>query len=66
MDEIGRGTSTFDGTALAWASLKYLHQTNRSRALFATHYHEVANMAEDSLSNAKCYRMSIDLFPVWI
>ncbi len=41
LDEIGRGTATFDGLAIAWATLEYLHDVNRSRALFATHYHEL-------------------------
>jgi DNA mismatch repair protein MutS len=41
LDEIGRGTATFDGLSIAWAAIEHLHDTNRSRALFATHYHEL-------------------------
>ncbi|MFO1033479.1 MAG: DNA mismatch repair protein MutS [Hyphomicrobiales bacterium] len=41
LDEIGRGTATFDGLSIAWAALEYLHAVNRCRALFATHYHEL-------------------------
>ncbi|HEY2356551.1 MAG TPA: DNA mismatch repair protein MutS [Phenylobacterium sp.] len=42
LDEIGRGTATYDGLAIAWACTEALHETNRCRALFATHYHELA------------------------
>ncbi|MGL4635592.1 MAG: DNA mismatch repair protein MutS [Beijerinckiaceae bacterium] len=45
LDEIGRGTATFDGLSIAWASIEHLHATNRSRALFATHYHELTALA---------------------
>jgi DNA mismatch repair protein MutS len=45
LDEIGRGTATFDGLSIAWASLEHLHEVNRSRALFATHYHELTALA---------------------
>ena len=41
LDEIGRGTATFDGLSIAWAAVEYLHEVNRCRALFATHYHEL-------------------------
>ena len=41
LDEIGRGTSTFDGLSIAWAALEHLHEVNRCRCLFATHYHEL-------------------------
>ncbi|WP_199252620.1 DNA mismatch repair protein MutS [Chachezhania sediminis] len=41
LDEIGRGTATYDGLSIAWATLEHLHDMNRSRALFATHYHEL-------------------------
>jgi DNA mismatch repair protein MutS len=42
LDEIGRGTATYDGLAIAWACAEALHEVNRCRALFATHYHELA------------------------
>jgi DNA mismatch repair protein MutS len=41
LDEIGRGTATFDGLSIAWAAIEHLHEANRCRALFATHYHEL-------------------------
>ena len=41
LDEIGRGTATYDGLSIAWATVEHLHEVNRSRALFATHYHEL-------------------------
>ena len=44
LDEIGRGTATYDGLAIAWACAEALHDTNRCRALFATHYHELAQL----------------------
>ncbi len=52
LDEVGRGTSTYDGLALAWAVAEAVHEANRSRCLFATHYHELARLAEtcDALS----------------
>lgn len=46
LDEVGRGTSTYDGLALAWAVAEAIHENNRSRCLFATHYHEMARLAE--------------------
>jgi DNA mismatch repair protein MutS len=45
LDEIGRGTATFDGLSIAWAAIEHLHQTNRCRALFATHFHELTALA---------------------
>jgi DNA mismatch repair protein MutS len=45
LDEIGRGTATFDGLSIAWAAVEHLHETNRCRALFATHYHELTALA---------------------
>lgn len=46
LDEIGRGTATFDGLSIAWAAIEHLHEVNRSRALFATHYHELTALAQ--------------------
>ncbi len=46
LDEIGRGTATWDGLSIAWATLEHLHQVNRCRSLFATHYHELTALAE--------------------
>ena len=50
LDEIGRGTATYDGLAIAWACAEALHETNRCRGLFATHYHELA-VLEDRLAH---------------
>ena len=52
LDEVGRGTSTYDGLALAWAVAEAVHEVNRCRCLFATHYHELSRLAEtcDALS----------------
>ena len=54
LDEIGRGTATYDGLSIAWATLEHLHETNRCRGLFATHYHELTALAGklDNLANA--------------
>ncbi|PRD43473.1 DNA mismatch repair protein MutS [Phyllobacterium phragmitis] len=46
LDEIGRGTATFDGLSIAWAAVEYLHEKNRCRALFATHFHEMTALSE--------------------
>ncbi|MCR9087980.1 MAG: DNA mismatch repair protein MutS [Rhodobacteraceae bacterium] len=46
LDEIGRGTATYDGLSIAWATLEHLHEVNRCRALFATHYHEMTALAD--------------------
>jgi DNA mismatch repair protein MutS len=46
LDEIGRGTATFDGLSIAWATVEHLHDVSQCRALFATHYHELTAMAE--------------------
>ncbi len=45
LDEIGRGTATFDGLSIAWATIEHLHEANRCRALFATHFHELTTLA---------------------
>jgi DNA mismatch repair protein MutS len=45
LDEIGRGTATFDGLSIAWAAIEHLHEVNRCRALFATHFHEMTALA---------------------
>ncbi|WP_192900974.1 DNA mismatch repair protein MutS [Marinicauda algicola] len=47
LDEIGRGTSTYDGLSIAWAAVEHLHAVNRCRALFATHYHELTRLADE-------------------
>jgi DNA mismatch repair protein MutS len=54
LDEIGRGTATYDGLSIAWATLEHLHDVNRARALFATHYHEMTSLAGklDGVDNA--------------
>ncbi|WP_347828839.1 DNA mismatch repair protein MutS [uncultured Planktomarina sp.] len=54
LDEIGRGTSTYDGLSIAWATLEHLHDVNRCRALFATHYHELTQLSAklDHVDNA--------------
>ena len=54
LDEIGRGTATYDGLSIAWATLEHLHDVNGCRALFATHYHEMTQLAEkmDGVENA--------------
>ena len=46
LDEIGRGTATFDGLSIAWAAVEFLHEKNRCRAIFATHFHEMTALAE--------------------
>jgi DNA mismatch repair protein MutS len=54
LDEIGRGTSTYDGLSIAWATLEHLHDVNQCRALFATHYHELTQLTAklDRVDNA--------------
>ena len=58
LDEIGRGTATFDGLAIAWSVLDFLHNKIKSRTLFATHYHELTSLKED-LNHLSCHKMSI-------
>lgn len=61
LDEIGRGTATFDGLSIAWAVVEYLHEVNKCRALFATHYHELAVLAQ-KLSAMTLHCMKIKEF----
>lgn len=65
LDEIGRGTATWDGLAIAWATAEHLHEVNRSRALFATHYHELTALADRlracSLSHLRAREWNGDL-----
>ncbi len=58
LDEIGRGTSTYDGLAIAWAAVEYLHARLRAKTLFATHYFELTELAEQ-LSGVKNYHVSV-------
>jgi DNA mismatch repair protein MutS len=58
LDEVGRGTATYDGLAIAWASVEYLHAHTRAKSLFATHYHELTELA-DQLSGVKNYHVSV-------
>jgi DNA mismatch repair protein MutS len=58
LDEIGRGTSTYDGLAIARAVVEHLHEVTGARTLFATHYHELASMA-DELAHLRVYTMAI-------
>ncbi len=58
LDEIGRGTATFDGLSIAWASVEHLHEVNRCRALFATHFHELTALKE-KLDALACYTMRV-------
>ncbi len=62
LDEMGRGTSTFDGLALAWATVEYLHARVGARTLFATHYHELTILAEQ-LSKLKNLRVAVKESP---
>jgi DNA mismatch repair protein MutS len=58
LDEIGRGTATYDGLAIAWATLEHLHDVNRCRGLFATHYHELTRLRE-RLAALSCHTMRV-------
>ena len=58
LDEIGRGTATFDGLSIAWACIEHLDQVNRCRALFATHYHELTALAA-KLDALSCHAMRV-------
>ncbi len=58
LDEIGRGTATYDGLSIAWACVEHLHNINKCRSLFATHYHELTALSE-SLDKLSCYTVQI-------
>jgi DNA mismatch repair protein MutS len=58
LDEIGRGTATYDGLAIAWAAIEHLHARTRAKTLFATHYFELTELA-DRLSGVKNYHVSV-------
>ena len=58
LDEIGRGTATFDGLSIAWATLEHLHEVNRTRALFATHFHELTAL-KGRLDALRCVTMRV-------
>jgi len=58
LDEIGRGTATYDGLSIAWAAVEHLHDRNRCRALFATHYHELTALAS-KLPDLACHTMRV-------
>ena len=58
LDEIGRGTSTYDGVAIAWSVAEYISQKIKARTIFATHYHEL-NVMPQSFSGIKNYRITI-------
>jgi DNA mismatch repair protein MutS len=58
LDEVGRGTATYDGLAIAWAAIEYIHTNTRAKTLFATHYHELTELA-DRLSGVKNFHVSV-------
>ena len=58
LDEVGRGTSTYDGLAIAWAAVEYIHGHTRAKTLFATHYFELTELAE-KLAGVKNYHVSV-------
>jgi DNA mismatch repair protein MutS len=58
LDEVGRGTATYDGLAIAWAAIEYLHAHTRAKTLFATHYFELTDLA-DQLSGVKNYHVAV-------
>jgi len=62
LDEIGRGTSTYDGLSIAWAVIEYLSQSLRAKTLFSTHYHELTEL-EQRLDGIKNYRITVKEMP---
>ena len=58
LDEVGRGTATYDGLAIAWAAIEYIHANTRAKTLFATHYHELTELA-DRLSGVKNFHVTV-------
>ncbi|RQD67202.1 MAG: DNA mismatch repair protein MutS [Tindallia sp. MSAO_Bac2] len=58
LDEVGRGTSTYDGLSIAWSVVKYIHQQIKAKTLFSTHYHELTELA-DILPGIKNYKVSV-------
>ena len=59
LDEIGRGTTTFDGLSIAWAVAEHLHDAIGARTLFATHYHELAELARERPRGAATSSMAV-------
>jgi DNA mismatch repair protein MutS len=62
LDEVGRGTATYDGLAIAWAAIEYLHARTKAKTLFATHYFELTELAEQ-LSGVKNYHVAVKETP---
>ena len=58
LDEIGRGTATYDGLSIAWACVEHLHNKNKCRSIFATHYHELTTL-KDSLNTLSCHTVEV-------
>lgn len=58
LDEIGRGTATFDGLSIAWSCVEHLHEVNKSRCVFATHYHELTSLSS-KLARLSCHSMEV-------
>ena len=58
LDEIGRGTSTYDGLSIAWACVEHLHETSKCRSIFATHYHELTSL-KSRLPSLACHSMAV-------
>jgi DNA mismatch repair protein MutS len=65
LDEIGRGTATYDGLAIAWATIEYLHTYIRAKTLFATHYHELTELGE-RLNGVKNFHVTVKDSPAGI